>query len=186
MPSYETSPQRLELAGQTFWLWRGRLYPDYLNHGNAMQFIRHIAADYCNGVGLDIGADKWPMPGATPIRNDAGRNALCLPDVPDRSQDFIFSSHMLEHLKIDDAADAVELWATKLKPGGTMFLYLPHADMGLWQPESPWVGDGHKWMPTPRVVYGMMEQAGIEGIHGEFEHDAYWSWWIAGRREAAQ
>jgi len=38
--------------------YRGQLYPEYLKHGNAMQFVAPVAAHFCKGRGLDIGARR--------------------------------------------------------------------------------------------------------------------------------
>jgi hypothetical protein len=42
------------------------------------------------------------------------------------SQDFIFSSHLLEHIK--DHEKALREWWRVLRPGGHLCLYLPHKD----------------------------------------------------------
>ena len=54
-------------------------YPEYLKHGNACQFIQPVAQHFCKGLGLDIGAGKWPLPGARPIDWARGDDAMALP-----------------------------------------------------------------------------------------------------------
>jgi len=44
----------------------------------------------------------------------------------DKSMDFVFSSHLLEH--IEHFEDALREWWRVIKPGGHLVLYLPHRD----------------------------------------------------------
>lgn len=111
--------------------YKGKKYPEYLKHGNAAQFILPTAKYFCEGKGLDVGASIWGYPGATPIDLKYGRDAL---NLPGNDWDFIFSSHCLEH--ITDPVLALEHWRSKLRPGGVLFLYLPHPDMEYWRPQN--------------------------------------------------
>lgn len=171
---------RVRRGGEWFYKYRRKLYPDCLNHGNAAEHIRDTAKKYCVGRGLDIGADRWPYPGATPVFNEPQRNAHLLDDVPDGSQDYVHSSHCLEHL--ERWPDALRLWAQKLKPGGYLFLYLPHEDMKLWNPGSPWVGNGHKWQPTVAVLKPFLASLGLRLIEFNPGHDHYWSFHIVAQK----
>ena len=110
--------------------YRGAKYPDYLKFGNAMQFIAPTAAQFCRGRGLDIGAGKWPLPGAEPIELSEGRDGNGLPE---GEWDYIFSSHALEHM-VNPVA-ALEHWKTRLRSGGVLFLYLPSPDQVYWRPQ---------------------------------------------------
>ena len=47
--------------------YRGRIYPEFIKHGNACQFIAAVARQFCKGDGLDVGAGHWPLAGALPI-----------------------------------------------------------------------------------------------------------------------
>src|SRR5438067_457437 len=67
-------------------------------------------------------------------------------DFEDGSLDYVFSSHCLEHIEVWRTALAE--WVRKLRPSGHILLYLPHPDCAIWRPGSPFVGDGHKWVPT--------------------------------------
>jgi SAM-dependent methyltransferase len=178
-----TDPQqvfRVQRSGQWFYKYRGVLYPDFLNHGNAAEHIRETARQYCTGAGLDIGADRWPYPGAMPVFNEPHRNAYLLDDIPDASQDYVHSSHCLEHL--ERWQDALKLWVTKLKPGGHLFLYLPHEDMKLWNPGSPWVKDHHKWQPTVAVLNPFIISLGLRLIAFNPGHDHYWSFHLVAQK----
>jgi len=161
-------------------LYRGDLYPDYLNHGDACSFIREKALLYCSGVGIDVGADAWPLPGAIPVREEKEQNAYALDAFPNASLDFVFSSHCLEHLRHWERA--LELWIRKLKPGGRIFLYLPHESMKLWRRAGPWVGLRHEWIPTWQVLVPFLEKNGVSVVEFDRGRDSYWSFFIAGKR----
>jgi SAM-dependent methyltransferase len=133
------------------WRYRGRFYPDYLTVGGASQAITQVALKYCQGSGLDVGAGFWPLSGSRAVDLERGPGkGFCIADFQDGSLDYIFSSHCLEH--IDQWKYALTEWLRKIKTGGILFLYLPHPDCEIWHPGSPFVGTGHKWIPTPVVV----------------------------------
>ena len=92
--------------------YRGKTYPQYLREGNACRFVTPIALQFCQGKGLDVGAGKWPLPGAQPVELKDGGDAM---DLPDGSFDFVFSSHCLEHLVNPIAA--IEHWKKRTWPG---------------------------------------------------------------------
>jgi len=114
---------KVEQDGKFYYKYKGELYPEYLSKGNAVSFIIEKAKLYCKGKGIDIGADKWPFPGAIPIQNEKHQNAYKLDRFDDESLDYVFSSHCLEHLHKWQAA--LKLWIGKLKINGIIFLYLP-------------------------------------------------------------
>jgi SAM-dependent methyltransferase len=169
------------VSSEVFHEFRGERYPDALNHGNASSRVAEKALEYCTGVGLDIGAATWPLPGAIPIRDEPHQNAYKLDLFPDSSLDFIFSSHCLEHL--DRWKEALGLWSRKLKAGGYLVLYLPHESMKMWRKCGPWVGLGHKWIPTHQVLRPFLDDLGFEIVEYNADRDAYWSFHIVGRRK---
>jgi SAM-dependent methyltransferase len=151
--------------------YHGGVFPDYLKEGNAMQFIAPTAAKFCQGRGLDIGAGRWPLPGAQPVELSEGRDANGLPD---GEWDYIFSSHCLEHL-VNPVA-ALEHWKVHLRPGGVLFLYLPSPDMPYWR---PWHCRKHLHLFRPADVVEMLRALGfVEVIHGE--RDLAWSFAVVG------
>lgn len=82
---------------------------------------------YCNGNGLDIGYGGDPVvPGVTGWDYEHG-DAHYLNGLDDESFDFVYSSHLLEHLP--DVDTALTNWWRVLKPGGYFILYLPHRDL---------------------------------------------------------
>ena len=108
--------------------------PELHNH-NAKQFCEEDAKKWCKGVGLDVGGGRWPLPGAINIDPVPGTNQSEFKiDMKDNSQDFVFSSHTMEHLL--QPATSVKEWSRVLKPNGIMYLYLPHEDYVPWKRES--------------------------------------------------
>lgn len=169
--------------GETWYRYKGKLYPAYLNNGNAASGISAKALEYCFGNGIDVGAGDWPLQGAIPVREEPQQNAYKLDNFPDGSLDFVFSSHCLEHL--DCWPEALALWARKLKPGGVMFLYLPHESMGLWRPGAPWVKGYHKWIPTSEAVCNLLQGDELEIAERGPEPDEFWGFYVVARKRAA-
>lgn len=155
----------------TLFNYRGELYPEYLKRGNAQQFIAPTALQFCKGRGLDVGAGKWPLPGAVPIDLARGEGAH---DLPAGEWDYIFSSHCLEHL--ENPVAALEHWKTRLRASGTLFLYLPHPDMAYWRPQNC---RKHLHLFWPKDVAAMLTDLGfVDVIHGE--RDLAWSFAVVG------
>ncbi len=153
--------------------YKGELYPEYLKHGNGCQFITPTALQFCKGVGLDVGAGKWPLPGAIPHDSQGKLDAM---ELPHGQFDYIFSSHCLEHLHNPIAA--LEHWKTRLKPGGVLFLYLPAPEMEYWQPQNC-RKHLHTW--TPAQMAQIVRDLGyVDVIHGE--RDLAWSFAVVGYR----
>lgn len=103
--------------------------------------IKWELVPYTRGYGLDLGCGaRKPFPHFIGIDSNidrtlfgaeaAGRNltAECdkLPMFADESMDFVFSSHLLEH--IEDFKSALAEWWRVLKNDGHLCLYLPHKD----------------------------------------------------------
>ncbi len=82
---------------------------------------------YCQGFGLDIGYGGDPiLPGVRGWDFEHG-DAQLLRGLEDASFDFVYSSHLLEHLP--DCELSLQNWWQVLKPGGYLLLYLPHRDL---------------------------------------------------------
>lgn len=151
--------------------YRGSLYPDYIRNGNACQFIAPTALQFCKGHGLDVGAGRWPLPGAQPIDVAHGGDAMA---IPDGQWDFVFSSHCLEHLP--NPVAALEHWKSRIKPGGVLFLYLPHPAMRYWRPQFC---RKHLHVFHPEDVADMLRDLGfVNVLHGE--RDLAWSFAVVG------
>lgn len=92
-------------------------------------------AAYCQGQGIDIGVgridtvdgeDALPIEGIHTWDKDNG-DATLMEGVTDGFYDFVYASHVLEH--IANATLAIKNWWRILKPGGYLILYVPHRDL---------------------------------------------------------
>src|SRR5690606_29260652 len=91
--------------------------------------------------------------------------------------DYVFSSHCLEHLVNPIAA--LEHWKSKLKPGGVLFLYLPHPDMRYWLPQNC-RKHLHTWKPEEMAQ--ILRDLGFANvIHSE--RDIAWGFTVIGFRK---
>lgn len=151
--------------------YKGSLYPDYLRTGNASQHILTTAAHFCRGVGIDVGGGKWPMPGATVVDWQNGGDAMFLPNM---QADYVFSSHCLEHLP--DPIEALIHWQSRIKPGGVLFLYLPHPDMEYWRPQNC-RKHLHQWWPADMAKI-IRDLGFVNVIHSE--RDLAWGFAVVG------
>lgn len=110
--------------------------------GNEAAKVKYDIVRYTRGRGLDLGCGPSK---AFPhfIGVDSGKDTQLFgvqmkPDVivedcsnlslfSSESMDFVFSSHLLEH--IEDTQSALAEWWRVIKPGGYLVLYLPHRDL---------------------------------------------------------
>lgn len=119
---------------------------------------------YMNGIGLDIGY-RGSVVNAEPVLETAigieldypGYDGKTLP-FQTESQDYVFSSHSLEH--ISDWKSAIQEWFRVLKVGGNLILIVPHA--ALYEkkqiPPSRWNED-HKRFYMPDDLLFEVRQA---------------------------
>ncbi len=125
--------------------FKDKTYPAIQAHGFASQYAFAFAENFCNGVGVDVGYCKpeWKLPPANgtdhgKICSSVGVEFECDVNAMHMAAfglDYIFSSHCLEHLP--DYVAALDYWSTKLRPGGTLFLYLPNMDyQEYWNPAN--------------------------------------------------
>lgn len=82
---------------------------------------------YCKGQGLDIGYGGDPVASNVRGWDFEHGDAQLLRGLDDASFDFVYSSHLLEHLP--DIELALKNWWRVLKPGGYLLLLLPHRDL---------------------------------------------------------
>lgn len=153
--------------------YRGGLFPEYIKNGNACQHIAATARHFCRGRGIDVGSGKWPLEGALAVEVGSGFDAM---NLPGSDWDYIFSSHCLEHLS--NPIVALEYWASKIRPGGVLFLYLPHKDMTYWLPQNC-RKHLHSWSPADMA--GIVADLGFKDvIHSE--RDLAWSFAVVGTK----
>lgn len=147
--------------------------------GNEAAKIRWELVPYTRGNGLDlgcgpfkafphfIGADNghhWGFRGVTPpflVIETAEK----LPLVASQSMDFVFSSHLLEH--IEDYKAALKEWWRVIKPGGHLCLYLPHKEFypNIGEPGAN-PDHKHDFMPSD-IVRAMKEIGGWDLVRSE-------------------
>ena len=134
--------------------YKGSKYPKFQSEGNAAQFAIPYAKHVCVGKGVDVGCNRleWAYPGAIPI--DLVINGFSALEFPDEANelDYIFSSHCLEH--VEDWVSVLDYWKTKLKSGGTIFLYLPDYSQVYWR---PWNNRKHINMFSPIILKDYLE-----------------------------
>jgi SAM-dependent methyltransferase len=163
------------------WICEGEFYPDYLTVGGNSFAIQRTALKYCKGRGLDIGAGYWPLPGSTPIDSEVGPGtANRIEGIPNDSQDYVFSSHCLEH--ISEWEKALDTWISKVKPGGFLFLYLPHPSCKLWHMSNLFMMGIHKWVPTPEVIERNLRTRGLEVVVKDEGPDHFYSFYVCARK----
>ena len=99
-------------------------------------------APYLRGRGVDIGAGSFKvLPHVISVDNGTDNSMFGIPFNPDvkvktaenldifasQSMDFVYSSHLLEHL--ENPEKALKEWWRILKVKGNLVLYLPHEDL---------------------------------------------------------
>ena len=119
--------------------------------------------EYMSGVGLDIGFSGY-IEGAEAILPSAigvdigypGYDGRTLP-FPDASQDYVYSSHCLEH--ISDYVNAIQDWYRVTKIGGHIVTVVPHQFLYEKKANLPsrWNGD-HKRFYTPASLLSEFEK----------------------------
>lgn len=143
-------------------VWR----PDSPQENEAAKIIFDIVP-YTRGRGVDLGCGKykayphmigvddgnhWGTMGAN-IVSDCSR----LPFFSDNCMDFVFSSHLLEH--IPNPRLALKDWWRIIKVGGYLVLYLPHKK---FYPNKghPMANKDHMHDFLPEDIIGLMETIG--------------------------
>lgn len=121
---------------------------------------------------MDVGAGVWPLSGSRPIENHDHENAYKIFE-ENNSLDYIFSSHLLEHL--DRPQQAIHEWVRVVKPGGCIFLYLPHPACRMWDYKH---FKYYVWQSTPDKVVNMLEEAGLKIVEKTEILDIYFSFYV--------
>lgn len=133
-----------------------RTYEDKLRNG--------FFDKYMKGVGLDIGYSGYTLD-VLPILETAigvdigypGYNGTILP-FPSESQDYVYSSHCLEHIR--DYKTTIQEWYRVLKVGGHIVVAVPHQYLYEKKANLPshWNGD-HKRFYTPASLAKEFEES---------------------------
>ncbi len=140
--------------------FKGAKYPAFQAQGNASQFAIPFAKHFCKGVGMDIGfcKEEWKFPGAIGVDESLGDGYHAM-NLPCNNVDYIFSSHCLEH--VDDWVTTLEYWLSKIRSGGTLFLYLPDFSQIYWR---PWHNRKHRHCFTSALIEGFLKDHGCKDI----------------------
>lgn len=104
------------------------------------------------------------------------------------SMDFVFSSHLLEHIEPDNVVKTLREWMRVLKVGGYLVLYLPDAD------EYPKCGEtganpDHKWDVTYIKLVNFMQKCGswdLLDFQKRNQGDEYSLYWVFKKTEKGQ
>lgn len=117
---------RYNLFGHLPWLGRKRR-PGETQKARSRRLREGYFDKYCQGYGLDIGYGGDPVVDNVRGWDYEHGDAHYLRGLDDASFDFVYSSHLLEHLP--DCDTALRNWWRVLKPGGYLLLFLPHRDL---------------------------------------------------------
>ena len=144
-----------------FVTFKDNKYLHFQTLGNASQFAIPYAKYYCKGIGYDIGfcKEEWKFPGAIGIDLSLG-NDFHADNLPDEEVDYIYSSHCLEH--VDNWVITLELWISKLKKEGVLFLYLPDFSQVYWR---PWHNRKHQHCFTPELITTFLKDKEMKNIY---------------------
>jgi ADP-heptose:LPS heptosyltransferase/predicted SAM-dependent methyltransferase len=138
------------------------------SQGRESDKIAAFVVPYTRGRGLDVGcgmAKCWPHMIGIDSGHHFGRGAADiiaaaddLSIFADDGLDFVFSSHLLEH--IEDTRKALAEWWRVIRPGGHLCLYLPHKDLypNIGEPGAN-VDHKHDFLPQDIIdhMVGLVE-----------------------------
>lgn len=137
--------------------------------GDETAKICHLVTPYTIGRGLDLGcgtAKLWPTTiGLDIAGGDIRGDARDLSMFADGGLDYVYSSHLLEHLP--DPEKALAEWWRVIKVGGHLTLYLPHQDF-YPRVGQPGANPDHKHDLSPEKVLAWMDRvaaASGQGFH---------------------
>lgn len=172
-------PEWEDVFGKAAETWYEKRYPDYLNTGNAADFIKCKAKEYMKSRYADVGCSKWPLMNSFPV--DKG-NRHTIEEAEDNYFSGVFSSHCLEHVPQWDKE--LTLWHRIIRPGGVLFMYLPHPQCEPWHAiTGSWVKREHVWNPDPvPLVQFLREKLDFDILEYTSRPDPLWSFYVIARK----
>jgi SAM-dependent methyltransferase len=172
-------PNWADLFGKACEAWFEKRYPDYLNTGNAADFIKCKAKEYMKSRYVDVGCSQWPLMNSVPVDK---QNRHVIEDAADNQFAGVFSSHCLEHVPQWDKE--LTLWHRIIRPGGVLFMYLPHPQCEPWHAKiGSWVGKEHVWNPDPvTLVQFLREKLDFDILEYTSRPDPLWSFYVVARK----
>ena len=142
--------------------------------GNESGKIRWELVKWTRGRGLDVGCGpNKAFPHMIGVDNGADiqlfghqfKPDVWIDDAADlklfgtESMDFVFSSHVLEHIPFDNVVKCLKEWLRVIKIGGYLVMYLP--DETLYpKVGEPGANPDHKWNVSYKLLVELMEKAG--------------------------
>lgn len=146
------------------------------SRGRESDKIAAFVIQYTRGRGLDIGCGLnkvWPHAigvdnghhfgdkSVAEIKGDGSDLSL----FADKSMDFVFSSHVLEHFPEEQVDDILAEWSRVIKIGGHLILYLPSGNLyPRCKPTlQPGANPDHKWDIYPGDAEKHLRQATVCG-----------------------
>jgi SAM-dependent methyltransferase len=140
--------------------------------GRETSKTRWRAVPYLRGKGLDLGcgaekvldtknvigidSDKDLSLFGNKANFDIQLDVTDLSMFASRSVDFVYSSHVLEHIELAKAPQVLRDWCRLIKKGGYLVLYLPLS--GLYpDPGEQYANGDHKFAVTYDVIDGFMQ-----------------------------
>lgn len=105
---------------------------------------------YCRGKGLDIGFGGDLLTLNCKGWDKKNGDAQYLMRIEGCSFDFVYSSHLLEHL--ENPGLALKIWYKAVKPGGYLILYIPERNLYEKRKVLP-----SKWNPAHKCFFLLNE-----------------------------
>ena len=146
-------------------------YPYYFLVGNASAYCLDEAYVYCNGKGVDVGGSIFPLKNARIIENNIEENALNIIE-DNNSLDFVFSSHCMEHLDIQEQGLFFKEAYRVLNSNGIFYIYMPIMNASFWKEEYMQV---HKSITSTKELIQMAKKVGFKTLKVNALPDLYYS-----------
>lgn len=181
---------RLKLMGDGPYLktHEGIEYMDRRKASPGVANTHRLAERYCQGDGIDVGSSYFSksrsnaFPGATPVDvavPGTGQAEKLLQG--NSTQDYVFASHVLEHLPDPEIA-VLEAYRV-LRHDGVLFTYSPFPGHPEWDPLLKKQGEeGHLWQPEPSSMCRLLIVCGFSIEYVEWGPDHLHSFIVIGRK----
>lgn len=163
-------------------------YIDFDTLAPGLSNCYRMAAHYCKGKGLDVGASYFRVnqhngfPGSVPVDiaiPGSGQAENLVQE--DLSQNYVIASHILEH--VSEPEKAVREAHRVLAPRGILFTYSPWPGTPEWDPAlNPKIREAHKWQPSPGSLSRLLILSGFHVVYCEWEPDHINSFIVVGRK----
>lgn len=154
--------------------------------GGATRFVEKLALEHCKGVGIDFGCGRQPLKGAEGVDINGMYKRKTVEEFEDNSLDYVYSSHMMEHVPVTEVMRLLRLFHVKLKDNGIIFFLLPHACCEYWNRNlNPEAAGWHQWVPTYETMEQGMKLAGFSNLTGDPHDCEICSFWITGQKKSA-